>query len=354
MVVVTGVGGPVGQRVAARLAAAPDVKRVIGFDVVPTAVFPQPVETRVVDLAAPDAAVDMELAEALAGADGLINLAWLTGDARRRPDTAGANDRLTRRVVAAAALARPASVVHLSSATVYGAWPDNPIPLTEEATLRPNPAFGYAVEKADAERLLDELAASRPETAVAILRPAATVGSPERPLYRALTGTGVPRAADAARPVQFLHVDDLADAVVLAWRRRLRGPFNVAPDAGIPDEEARDLAGGLARVALPARMAGAVAGWGWQLARLGVPAAARPYALHPWAVAPDRLKAAGWEPRYSSAEALVATDDRPHWDDLPPGRRQNLTLGVVGAGVAAVGAAGVAGVLAARRRWGRG
>ena len=43
-------------------------------------------------------------------------------------------------------------------------------------------------------------------------------------------------------------------------------------------------------------------------------------------VAPDRLKAAGWVPQYSSEEALVATDMRVHWDDLPPGRRQNYNL----------------------------
>src|SRR5947208_2428404 len=30
-------------------------------------------------------------------------------------------------------------VVVLSSAAAYGAWPDNPIPLTEDAILRPNP-----------------------------------------------------------------------------------------------------------------------------------------------------------------------------------------------------------------------
>ena len=41
-----------------------------------------------------------------------------------------------------------------------------------------------------------------------------------------------PEPATARRPVQYLHVDDLADAVMLAWERRLSGVYNVAPDTG--------------------------------------------------------------------------------------------------------------------------
>jgi hypothetical protein len=85
-----------------------------------------------------------------------------------------------------------------------------------------------------------------------------------------------------------------------------------------------------------------VAAWSWELWRTGVPREAQAYYVHPWVIAADRLKAAGWVPRYSSEEALVATDVRPHWDDLPPGRRQNFTLllvlgGVLAAVLSAVG-----------------
>jgi hypothetical protein len=81
-----------------------------------------------------------------------------------------------------------------------------------------------------------------------------------------------------------------------------------------------------------------------------VPTEARAYATHPWVVAPDRLKAAGWKPNYSSEEALVATDVRTHWDDLPPGRRQNYNLLIAGAGTLAVVAAIGAAVAAVRQR----
>jgi nucleoside-diphosphate-sugar epimerase len=353
-VVVTGVAGSLGQRVVERLVRLDEVDRIVGIDVVPGAGFPPPVEMVLLDLSEDPLPGDA-LQSACAGADGVIHLAWRTGDGRGEDRAEGmlaaaANHRALERVLAAAADAGVASLVHLSSATVYGAWADNPVPLSEDALLRPNPEFGFAVGKADAEWRVAVWSEEHPEVAVAVLRPAVTVGSPERPLYRALGGTDAPGAEGTARPVQYLHVDDLADAVVLAWQRRLEGPFNVAPDSGTREDTARALAGGVARLRLPARLAQAVGSWSWDLWRLGVPREAAAYATHAWVVAPDRLKAAGWVPRFTSEEALVATDVRPHWDDLPPGRRQNYTLLAVIAAVVLTTAGTVVGIVGLRRR----
>ncbi len=367
-VVVTGVAGSLGKRVARLLLARPDVERVVGIDIVTAPALPAGIAYHVLDLAAaartgaPAAErddPDGELGSLVAGADGIIHLAWGTAEGRRAARAevraaAAANHRSMRRLLAAATAAPPASLVHLSSATVYGAWADNPVPLSEGAALRPNPDFSFAVEKADAERLLAEFTEAQPDVAVAILRPAVTLGTPHRPLHRALGGTGGPRPGDAgaSRRVQYLHVDDLAAAVVLAWSSRLRGVYNVAPDAGIAEDTARALAGGVARVSVPERLAGTIWDLGWKLGGVGVPHEARPYAIHPWVVAGDHLRGSGWVPVYSSEEAYVATDVRPHWDDLPPLRRQRYTLigAVTGAslGVLAVTGAGVA-VLRRRR-----
>jgi nucleoside-diphosphate-sugar epimerase len=353
------VAGSLGQRVAARLAARPDVDRVVGIDVVPPDSSDPKLDARIVDLAVPPGPDD-DLAAAFEHTDSIIHLAWRMpdpgGNGRAdNPPAGSTNRRALDRVLAAAAISRPEALVHLSSATVYGAWPDNQIPLTEDSPLRPNPEFAYAVGKAEAERALVEWAEEHPETSVAVLRPAVTVGSAE-PLYEALGATRAPGGGDGRRPVQYLHVDDLADAVILAWAGRLSGVYNVAPDTGVREDAARALAGGVAKVTLPLRLANAVAAWTWQLWRRGVPVEARAYAIHPWVVAPDRLKAAGWTPHYTSEEALVATDQRVHWDDLPPGRRQNYNLLlVIGAttGLTAAAVAAVATWWARRRRRGR-
>jgi nucleoside-diphosphate-sugar epimerase len=363
-VVVTGAAGSLGARVVSLLAARPDVERVVGVDLAApdgdddraaSHGDHDKIEAAVVDLAGEAGAGGDELAPLFTGSDGVVHLAWRTPDGQRRSASveqaaADENQRALRRVLSLADACGVAQVVHLSSATVYGAWPDNQVPLTEEAPLRPNPEFSFAVGKAEAERVVAEWADGHPDVAVAVLRPAVTLGSPERPLYEALGGIGAPRGDDGARPVQFLHVDDLADAVVFALDRHLTGVFNVAADSGIREGTARALAGGVAKVALPRRLALQVARWGWHLRRRGVPKEAFAYSLYPWVIAADRLRAAGWAPRYSSEEAFVATDVRPHWDDLPPGQRQNATLVLVAVGAVVVVIGAVATVVVWRGR----
>ncbi|MDQ1367734.1 MAG: hypothetical protein QOF20_87 [Acidimicrobiaceae bacterium] len=297
------------------------------------------------------------LLPALAGAGSVLHLAWSHSDpAHSNPGVPFPNLIALRRVLEAAGTAGVERFLHVSSATVYGAWANNPVPLAEDVALRPNPGFAYAVEKAEAERMVAEWADDHPEVLVTILRPTVTVGSSGPALYQALGGTNAPQPDDSARPMQFLDVEDLATAIVFAWEHRLSGVFNVAPDGWITHEQARAIVGGVARLRLPGRLAGAVAAAGWKLLRTGTPIQARPYSVHPWVVANDRLRAAGWVPERSNEEALVSSDNRSHWSDLPPSRRQEMALVAAGAGVVAVIGGVVAGALAvvsrARRRRG--
>jgi nucleoside-diphosphate-sugar epimerase len=357
IVVVTGASGFVGQRVVARLAHRADVDRVIGVDVVPSPTAGPAVEHLVLDLARDVGGSADRLWATLAGADSIIHLAWSHGEPGWSSERAGvamgsANLVALRRVLDAASRVGVSSLVHISSATVYGAWPDNPVPLPEDAAIRPNPGFAFAVEKGEAERLVGDWAALHPSTSVTVLRPAVTLGASGPALYRALAGTRAPRPGDVGRPGQFLHVDDLAAAVVFAWERRLAGVYNVAPDGWLGEDAARDLAGGVARVTLPGVVVRTLSSWGWRILRAGAPREALPYSVHPWVVANDRLRAAGWVPEHTNEEALVATDDRSHWGDLPPGRRQQVALVAAGAGALAAGATaiGVSTALAARLR----
>jgi UDP-glucose 4-epimerase len=345
IVVVTGASGFLGQRVVATLAARADVARVIGIDVVRNPSLDPAVEHLVVDLARDPAALPGRLSATLEGADSVIHLAWshaVTGRGDRPAGVNGsANLTSLRRVLDATTRLTVSHLIHLSSATVYGAWPDNPVPLAEDATIRPNPGFAFAAEKAEAERLVGDWADERRGLPVAVLRPAVTVGAAGPALYQALAGTRVPRPVDVGRPMQFLHVDDLADAVVFVWQHRLAGVYNVAPDGWLGEDAARDLAGGMARVTLPGVVVRTFAGWGWRILRAGAPKEALPYSVHPWVIANDRLRSAGWAPGHTNEEALVSTDDRSHWGDLSPGRRQEVALMAAGVGAVAAGAGAI-------------
>jgi UDP-glucose 4-epimerase len=290
----------------------------------------------VLDLAQPGAEAELRALAEQVGA--VVHLAWQA--------EGKSNLTLTRRVLRALAGASPRQVVHVSSATVYGAWPDNPVPLTEDVQPRPNPDFGYAVQKRAVEALVERWSATQSATRVAVLRPACTVGSAEQPLSRALAAPGRLAMGSAERMVQFLHVDDLAEAVVHSLAGQLEGFYNVAPDAGISEEVAGAIAGGAASLPAPVRAVLAVRDWA--SSRHSFPAGASAYAKHSWVVSPGKLQQTGWSPQYSSAEALLVSDGKDRWDDLPQGRRVAITLGATGLALAATGAGA-----AALRRWKR-
>jgi nucleoside-diphosphate-sugar epimerase len=225
-------------------------------------------------------------------------------------------------------------VVYTSSAMVYGAWPNNPVPLTEDAPLRPNPGFAYATAKAESERVALEWRDANADGRLAVLRPATVLSGDEDRMTRLLRDVLPAGVADPIPPVQYLHSDDLADAVVLACTAELDGVFNVAPDGWMSEEAAKELSAGPVSVRLPRRLQP------W----LGpdVPKDVLPYLLHPWVVANDRLRAEGWTPRYTSEEAFVAGAGVPRWQSLSLGRRQAIALGGAAGAVAAAAAAAIA------------
>jgi nucleoside-diphosphate-sugar epimerase len=266
------------------------------------------------------------------GADVLLHLAT---SEPTTPTGGTADIEATRRVLEAASATGVHHVVLLSDATVYGAWPNNPVPLTEDAVLRPNPGFVYAAERAEIERLAGEWRGAHPGTTVAVLRPVRTTGRSDW-LIRALRpAPAVPELA-VDPPAQFLHLDDLASAVDVAWRNELDGAFNVAPDQAIPGDQVRSLTGAGPKVRLPDRVADRIARWRFRSGLGPTPPELVPYTLHPWVVANDGLRAAGWTPRVTNEEACVDAHEAGPWATMSPRRRQEIALGVAGVGVAGV------------------
>ena len=70
-------------------------------------------------------------------------------------------------------------------------------------------------------------------------------------MARALAAGMGQRAGEDDPPAQFLHLDDLTSAVVLAVERQLDGVYNVAPDGWVPGERVRALSGEVPRIKLP-------------------------------------------------------------------------------------------------------
>lgn len=219
-------------------------------------------------------------------------------------------------------------LIVVSSAMVYGAWENNPVPLTEDAVLRPSNEFVYARQLAAVEQMADEWRRSAPGRTVTVLRPVVAMASDGTSgLARALAAGIGQRFAVDDPPAQFVHLDDLAAAVALAVERRLDGVYNVAPDGYIPAPRVRALAGARPQLQLPDRAAEVVDQLRWRFQRGPIPPGLRSYTRAPWLVANDRLKAQGWTPTITNEQAYVEGTEAKWWTMVTPKRRQEVALG---------------------------
>jgi nucleoside-diphosphate-sugar epimerase len=308
---------------------------------------------------------ELEADHAVYIADGLEDDGTGT-DASRSVDVvvhlgAGDHDTLARRrqnltegVVASLAEAIERDANHLvlvSSAMVYGAWSNNPVPLTEDAILRPDVGFVYARQLAAAEAMADRWRRQRPGRTVAVLRPVVPMAAGATSQLAGALAAGLgQRFGEEDPPAQFLHLDDLASAVVLAVRDRLDGVFNVAPDGWVAGERVRALTGERPRIQLPDRLDEVISAWRWRFQRGPIPPGLRSYTRAPWVVANDRLKAAGWRPTVTNEQVYVEGTEGSWWTMVTPKRRQEIALGAMVVGIASVvGGA----LLVAVRRWRR-
>jgi len=155
---------------------------------------------------------------------------------------------------------------------------------------------------------------------------------------------------------QFCHVDDLVAALELAARGRVSGVVTVASDGFLTQDEV-ELATGMRRIELPARLA---YGTAERLHRIGfTPAQASElaYTAEQWVVPSTRLRAAGWEPAYDNASAVAALVEEKGVraaGRTVGGRHigRDATLGAAGATVAVLGTAAVVRQIRRQRRGG--
>jgi nucleoside-diphosphate-sugar epimerase len=331
-VVVTGAASAVGRQVVALARSDDRVERVVAIDeVAPLIVGDAVVEVHRCAL------TDPELKTLVSDAAVILHVG--SGGDDLGPDGLPVSDPVgVRALLDAAAAAQVDQLVVVSSAMVYGASAANPLPLTEEAPLRPDPGFTYAAERAEVERLAAEWRAEHGQASVAVLRPAVAVNA-EFEAWLALSpwSARALRTSGAERASQFLHVDDLASAIDHARRARLDGPFNVAPDGWLSPDALAELVGPVGRVHLPS-------GWVPKLRarrdrwRAQGPAPETAYTKYPWVVANDRLRATGWEPSLRNEEVYVEVDPGGPLALMSPRRRQELSL--AGAALAALGLVG--------------
>ncbi|MGZ8742962.1 MAG: NAD-dependent epimerase/dehydratase family protein [Nocardioides sp.] len=320
-VAVTGPTGTFGFGLMPLLQADERVAKVVGiarrpFD--PESHGWSKMEYRQGDVRDPDA-----LAEAFAGADVVVHLAFLIMGGKRET-TRAINVEGTLNAFRAAVAVGARRFVYASSIAAYGFHRDNPVGMTEEWPTRPADRLFYAQEKAELEQLLADEAAANPGTALYLLRPPIVLGpqavgakaqlpAPLARLGRRVLGEDgklpVPLPVLVPDlPIQFIHQDDVGRALLqCVVAAGPPGAYNIAADDVLSAlDVARVL--GVLPVPLPAGPTHAAAR---VLARLPwLPSAAEwiEAASHPAVMDTSRAKTElGWAPRFTAIEALRAT-----------------------------------------------
>jgi nucleoside-diphosphate-sugar epimerase len=289
-----------------------------------------------------------EVAQVLAGADVVIHLACAD-------DLAGVlgeplQARRLRAVRAAQAVSMAAAAVGaqrliaVTSAMVFGARLDNPIPLPDDCTARADPDDGLIGDLLEVERVLERIPRVHPGLAFTLLRPAALVGPGvdsaltrhfEAPRLLVLRGTST--------RWQFCHLQDLASAVCAAITAGLDGALTAASTGSLSEEDVEQRSG-MRRIEVPAGLAFSTAERLHRVGVLSTPAGELAYVVHPWVVDSQRLRAAGWQPEHHNETCLDELMDSIRNRRAGSSRRvdrREAAMGAAGAAVALLGTAAV-------------
>lgn len=339
-VAITGVGGLIGRRLVAELTADPAVERIVGIDIrAPEGLHSPKLEFRRADIRDPG------FEQVLSGADTLVHLAFQLDPIRDEAEMRSINVDGTRNVIEAAVAAGIRRIIYTSSGVVYGAHPDNDLPLTEDSPLRANPDFNYAEHKLEVEQWLWPWAERHPEVVLTVFRPA-IVGGPgvQNFITRQLEAPRFVVVRGHYPPMQFVHVDDVAAALALAVDRDLPGAYNVASEGWLSHDEVVAISG-VRTVEVPEEVAFRLAERLWRLGLAEAPPGELYYIMYPWVMSVDKLLSAGWRPKHTNRDTLaeLAEEHRPYVTVLGVrARRRDLRVG-------AAALASVAGLLTARR-----
>jgi nucleoside-diphosphate-sugar epimerase len=289
------------------LDADPTVERIVGLDVRDPARRARKLEFHRVDI------VNADLSTFLRGVNTVVHLAAIVTPILDDVLMTRVNCDGTRRVLEAAATIGVRKVIRPSSAAVYGAWVNNPVPLTEDAPLRPNPGFLPAILDAESERLVAHWRADRADRVATRLRIAPVVGPGATSTFAmAATGQIPVHPRHAAPPVQVVHVEDAARALATAVGNDLDGVYNVAADGWISHDEWAALLERREFPGLPYEAAARLLQALWTSGLAEIPPTVLPYLTQPWVIANDRLKESGWAPRHTNEEAILMSVPAPN------------------------------------------
>jgi nucleoside-diphosphate-sugar epimerase len=342
-VAITGAAGYLAGRLIEALESEDRVERILGFDVREPNVTSSKLVFDQVDVR------NAHLEERFRGADVVVHLAFVMDPIRDEATMRDVNVNGSQNVFRCAGQAGVGKIVYTSSATAYGAHPNNDLPLTEESPLRANLDFNYPAHKLEVEYVVREFREEFTDVRFVMFRPAIVFGPHvDNAWSRMLQAPVFFAIKDSSPTFQFVHEDDVARALAFAITEDLDGNYNVAAEGWLSLDEALEISGKKRRsIGEAAAFTMSDRMWRWGLGE--APAGLLHYVMHPWAVSTEKLARAGFKAEHSNEEILRATAEAGK-DFVTMGRARVNRKGLRTGAAAGLGALGLGALLKARRR----
>ena len=237
-VLVTGVAGAWGSRVAGRLLTEA-TGGIIGLDAELPAEQTPGLEFVQADIRNP-LLVDLLKAQQVST---VCHLAF-AGTRRRSEAAFDLNVMGTAKLLGACAAAGVRKVVLKSSMAVYGARATNSAFLREDNQLRGSQRYGYVRDMVEVESFCSDFRRREPDVLLTILRFASILGPTVRTrMTRFLKEPWAPSLLGFDPMMQIIHEEDVVNALVHAVLNDLPGVYNVAAEGVLPLSKLRGLAG---------------------------------------------------------------------------------------------------------------
>ena len=243
-VLITGISGGQGRLLTRRLL---ENQQVCGVDWVPWKGHPQGVNVHRVDLRkkkfedvfrteSPDAVVHM----------GFIR--HFRGEERRRHDV---NVRGTKQLLDHCASYGVQNLVVVSSSYVYGAFPENPFYMNEDYPLSASRSYPEIRDLVEVDTLASAFIWKYPHIRTSVLRPVNVLGHFVHSMIgQYLRRDRIPTMMGFDPIMQFMHEEDLCEAIALSLEQGLQGVYNITGSGQVPLHTAIKETGGRA-VPLP-------------------------------------------------------------------------------------------------------
>jgi UDP-glucose 4-epimerase len=295
-VLITGIAGGQGRLLTRRLR---EKFEVCGADKVPWEGAPRGVDVHVVDIRKKkfEDVIRTEMPSAI------VHLGFVRhfqGDQGERYDV---NVRGTKHLLDHCVNHGVQSLVVVSSSYCYGAAPENPYYMDEDSPLAASRSYPEIRDLVEVDTLASAFLWRYPHIRTCVLRPVNVLGHYVHSMIgRYLREPRVPTVMGFDPMMQFIHEEDVSDAIALALERGLQGVFNVTGPGEVPLHTAIAETGGTA-ISLPEPlmrpMFERLFNWGF----LGYPAGALDYLKYPVTVSGERfLEATNFRPLFGLEE----------------------------------------------------